>query len=941
MAQGIQDIGNNLGYLYKTLPNGTTIVATERNTKDGARSMREQGAANAPIVAQRPAVGTITVTSVAAVGQITAVTIAAVNQISAVPINVTSAVPSVVAGQISAAINNFTPGSGFNYTAQAVDDVVYVFSPVANGAAANGLTISISVTDPSIVTTTTALTNGSSDAGVYDTSLGYRFYIDANYNGAATPTSLVNAVEITEYMTVRGLQTGIITVSKNVASDRLINLNRSCAITQIIVDTEAGLTDVLAYIETTGFAEGDEIRLRNLTPSRVTTVEDAAVSTSPIATKNIYLVDQAPFALTGRLSINLQLRNDSSLGFIWVESGRTEVVNGVISLTISQLNALCVANQLKPNALYNVTDLGDFGTIVTAISVNEISGAGRMTRAVPRKVGGVGYVECWQPTLAAVAIFSRYRYYNRVYRNTTGIVSVGTPPPSDGANWTIEVINNNNYYRRDVHNVTINQDAGVGIITSWPILSESDNLNNVVSQTESYFNSTGVNAYEFFQWQLPIASPITVYNNTVSDSIFDIGNFNCPVYNCILTNGSEFISNDTPVTAVKVANLTTSGSQITSNTIYEVSNVTAESCTFITNQNLYLRDSNFVNTSLSNNVSCDILDCNITDSNISSNINGCAIYEIQGKYNISFNDSTFISNVTGFNDVGGFNQINSNVNTNIIDVTGSLFFINSNQNIIIQYNIVIYNGYISNNNNTVPANKANCRIEQVSLRNEAKIQFNTWNTIGNIVRGSLSGSDGLLSGLLIDTSVTVAVGLVEGVARNVRQVVGGPGAILDQFTLDNVGINGNAITRSLHQLNPPLPPLSISGNVQGISCTPSSNNAFAFIDAATAIAAGVLTIPVYASHAANLYFYNCNGQSITSIVYTGVTYNANYTAGLRLIRMSGAGTLIVTPAAVGVATANQIVADTAGPYTLAAIYDVVEVKKQASFYTLLNSVIVI
>ena len=241
----------------------------------------------------------------------------------------------------------------------------------------------------------------------------------------------------------------------------------------------------------------------------------------------------------------------------------------------------------------------------------------------------------------------------------------------------------------------------------------------------------------------------------------------------------------------------------------------------------------------------------------------------------------------------------------------------------------------------MPANKANCRIEQVSLRNEAKIQFNTWNTIGNIVRGSLNGSSGLLSGLLIDTSVTVAVGAVEGVARNAQQVVGGPGAILDQFTLDNVGINGNAITRALHQLNPPLPPLSISGNVQGISCTPSSNNAFAFIDAATAIAAGVLTIPVYASHAANLYFYNCNGQSITSIVYTGVTYNANYTGGLKLIRMSGAGTLIVTPAAVGVATANQIVADTAGPYTLAAIYDVVEVKKQASFYTLLNSVIVI
>jgi hypothetical protein len=935
MAQGIQDIGNGIGYLYKTLPNGTTIVASERNTVDGARSMREQGTANAPVVAQRPAVGTITVTASGA-DTITAITIAAVNQIL-LPIAVVSAVPSVVAGQIASAINSFTPGSGFNYTAQAVNDVVYVFSPVANGAAANGLAITVSVTVGNVTTTTTALTNGSSDAGTYDSALGYRFYINADYSGPATPTSLVNAVEVTEYMTVRGLQTGIVTINSTVATDRLVGLNRSCAITQIIVDTESSAaTDILAFIETTGFAEGDEIRLRNTTPSRVTTVEDAAVTTSPILTKNIYLVDRAPFSLTGRLSINLQLRNDPVIGgFVWVETGRSEVANGVIDVTIAQLNALCGPRQLKPNALYNVTDLGDYGTVVTAISPAEISPQGRMTRRVPKN-----YVACWQPTLAAVAINSRYRYYNRVYRNTTGAVSVGTDPATDTTNWTLEAITSNTYYGSDVHNVTVNQDAGLGIITTWPILSESDNNNNVLSQTEAYFNASGINGYEFFQWQLPIGTP-TVYNNTVTDSIFEVGNFNCPVYNCTLTNGSQFILNTTPVTAVQVAGLTAVGVQITSNPIWEVLNVNAESCTFNANTDLYLRDSNFTNTTLSGNTFCDILDCSITDSNIANNINLCQIWEIQGKYNITGNDSTFISNVTGFNDVGGFNQINNNVNTTISDVTGSLFFINANENIIIQYNIVMYNGYIRNNINTVPANKANCRIEQVSLRNEAKIEFNTWNTTGNIVRGSLSGFFGSIANLLIDTTVSIAVGTVEGVARTAQQVVAGPGAILDQFTLDNVGINGNSLTRSLHILIPNLAALSVPGNITGISCTPSSNNAFAFIDAATAIAAGVLTIPLYAAHAANLYFYNCNGQSITSIVYTGTTYSANYTGGLRLIRMSGAGTLIVTPTAVGVAAVNQIVADTAGPYTLAAIYDVVEVKKQASFYTLLNSAIVI
>lgn len=936
MAQGIQDIGNGIGYLYKTLPNGTTIVASERNTVDGARSMREQGTANAPVVAQRPAVGTITVTAAGA-DTITSITIAAVNQINT-PISVVSAVPSVVAGQIASAINTFTPGSGFNYTAQAVNDVVYVFSPVANGAAANGLTITVSVTVGNVTTTTTALTNGSSDAGTYDSALGYRFYINADYSGPATPTSLVNAVEVTEYMTVRGLQTGIVTINSTVATDRLVGLNRSCAITQIIVDTESSAaTDILAFIETTGFAEGDEIRLRNTTPSRVTTVEDAAVTTSPILTKNIYLVDRAPFSLTGRLSISLQLRNDPVIGgFVWVETGRSEVANGVIDVTIAQLNALCGPRQLKPNALYNVTDLGDYGTVVTAISPAEISPQGRMTRRVPKN-----YVACWQPTLAAAAINSRYRYYNRVYRNTTGAVSVGTNPATDTTNWTLEAITSNTYYGSDVHDVTVNQDAGLGIITTWPILSESDNNNNVLSQTEAYFNATGINGYEFFQWQLPIGTP-TVYNNTVTDSIFDVGNFNCPVYNCTLTNGSEFTQNTAPSTALVVSGLTLVQAQIASSSIFVLQDVNAEGCAIFSNTDLNLRWSNFTRITFSGNT-CQIEYSNINDSNITNNINNTSLSYIQGKYNITGNDSTFISNVTGLNEYNfalQFNEINNNVNTNIINVTGNLFYINSNQNIVIN-NIPIYNGYIRNNINTVPANKVNCRIEQVSLRNEAKIEFNTWNTTGNIVRGSLSGFFGSIANLLIDTTVSVAVGTVEGIVRTAQQVVAGPGAILDQFTLDNVGINGNSLTRSLHQLNPGLSPLSISGNIQGISCTSSSNNAFAFIDASTAIAAGVLTIPLYAAHAANLYFYNCNGQSITSIVYTGTIYSANYTGGLRLIRMSGAGTLIVTPTAVGVAAVNQIVADTAGPYTLAAIYDVVEVKKQASFYTLLNSAIVI
>ena len=75
MAKGIQDLGIGLGYLYKTLTDGSTIVAVEKNTKDGVRSMKSQGTTNGPLIADRPAYATITVNSVASTGAISAVTI--------------------------------------------------------------------------------------------------------------------------------------------------------------------------------------------------------------------------------------------------------------------------------------------------------------------------------------------------------------------------------------------------------------------------------------------------------------------------------------------------------------------------------------------------------------------------------------------------------------------------------------------------------------------------------------------------------------------------------------------------------------------------------------------------------------------------------------------------------------------------------------------------
>lgn len=548
MAKGIQDIGVGFGYLYMTDVTGTQILATQPNTVSGVRNMRQQGTSTAPIVASRPAVGELRVLSVASIGSITNIDIYGINQIGA-NIAVTSSTTSVVAGQIAAAINAYT-ASPVNFTAQAINNIVYLFSP-ANAQPGypnyNGAAITVSVTDPSIQTSTTPTTNGSTQfSNSYDDVFGFRFLLDADYGPAgvpgsqpATPTSTAYAIEITEYFTVRGMQSGIVTINSTIAADRLLNLNRTCAFTQIIVDTQASAaTDVLAFIETIGFVEGDEIRLRNTNPSRVPVLEDATVSTSPIATKNIYLINQAPFSITGYLSINLQLRNDPSLGFIWVETGRSEVVNGVITRTISTMNADIVAGLVRPNGLYWITDIGPRGAYVQGLSATQISTTASMGRRVPKNV----YNDTWRTNITGgvVVIGDYYRYYNSIYQSVTGVL--GTAPPS-APDWTLT--SGSSFYTTEQHTITLNLQDGVGIDPLWPYIEEKDSNNNVVRMSKDSFAALGVNEFNIFPW-CETGAP-QVRDNTIDNSVFDAYQFTRPgdvVAGNLITSSTVFNTNN-------------------------------------------------------------------------------------------------------------------------------------------------------------------------------------------------------------------------------------------------------------------------------------------------------------------------------------------------------------------------------------------------------------
>lgn len=319
---GIQDIGNGVGYLYEVSNDGTKFFA-DRNTVDGARNMKRLAVSNAPIAANRSAVGIVQVLTCAAAGNLTAITINGVNQISAnVPI--TTSTPATEAAAWAVAINAFMPGSGPDYTAQAIDDKVYIYSPPASGAAVNGFTITVSLSVGSTTVATTAFSNGASSQGVSDASLGRTYRINADYNGTATPTSLTNSQDITSDLTQRGEQTGIPAFNVVIAGDSLKTVDRYNNKILLRVDTQGGAgSDILAQINTQRFIDGDELILIAFDPTHVVNVQSAPATTGIAPTPNIYLAGDNAYALNSKsAALRLIFKYDSTLGPIFTETAR-------------------------------------------------------------------------------------------------------------------------------------------------------------------------------------------------------------------------------------------------------------------------------------------------------------------------------------------------------------------------------------------------------------------------------------------------------------------------------------------------------------------------------------------------------------------------------------------------------------------------------------------
>lgn len=363
---GIQDLGNGFGWIYLTKVDGTTIIGNQPNTPAAVSQMRAAGNVVAPVSGSRSAWAKITITAINGSGSATSLSVNGIDQLGA-NVVVTGLTSDQAAALISAQLQLYMPTAGYNYTSSCVNNIIYLFGPPSAGSSINGLLPILSSTgSPAIVYTATAFQNGASDNGIFDQSVGKRFFLNADYGPSgipntlpASPTSLAGAIEISKFIISRGLQTALFAIDATLANYKLPTIERVSAITNIYVTPQSGNSGTLIYINPTDFVDGDIVFVRTAKSTSIGTnnfaiTVESADNLSVPGVGNIYLTDGIAYAANARKVIQLQYNNDTVLGPSFTEVSRSE---------ITQLTTTVVGNSFFMAELFSDGHTLGMGTI--------------------------------------------------------------------------------------------------------------------------------------------------------------------------------------------------------------------------------------------------------------------------------------------------------------------------------------------------------------------------------------------------------------------------------------------------------------------------------------------------------------------------------------------------------------------------------------------------
>lgn len=329
--QALSNLGNGLGLLYSTLPDGATIVNCWDNTPNGEIDFRRNALISAPLAGEITGFGTIVFSGTNA--SITALTVNGLSIITgtvAAGANITATLQNVVNN-----INSTVTSP--QYQALSDNNDTLLIAAVGQGQNANGYAVAIGTTMTTVVTPIEGGTNPSSSV---DQTIGNRYFINANFTSSPIPTSLTGAIEITQYIVMRGMQGAQIiqpvTIANSVISPQRLALNMN-----LPTDTQGGAgTGTLTTILPIGFSFGDIVIITGVNAAHVITITTGG---------NIYLA--AGNWVSGAADVTIELQYINVDGGSWQELSRTPYVPNVASqraaglpVPVSGVNVVALTN---------------------------------------------------------------------------------------------------------------------------------------------------------------------------------------------------------------------------------------------------------------------------------------------------------------------------------------------------------------------------------------------------------------------------------------------------------------------------------------------------------------------------------------------------------------------------------------------------------------------
>jgi hypothetical protein len=342
----IDKLGNGVGKLYVTEPDGTTYIYNDlTNDADGTITVKYHGLTRSSEGFPISATGSVDFGSIGANDSVSSLTINSIEQIDiSSPIAITIGGELQAAIDVAAAVNSHTPVSGVNYRAYAVGIEVVMESTPEAGSSVNGHTVVITVGIPASQSIGVKNVSGGSEGGeLISAVIGARYFLDATEAAVPNGVGSPGTEEITQYIVMRGVQSQHYIQTQTIATDAIIDLPRFDRFS--VLELGAGANTDLTSI-TGDFANNDILVLQN-TSAFTVTVKDLSLGSGNIK------LNPTSFEMTDDDQILwIMYMDDATDGRIWREIYRNPATVGVDAITSTELAALSVGTtELKATSV--------------------------------------------------------------------------------------------------------------------------------------------------------------------------------------------------------------------------------------------------------------------------------------------------------------------------------------------------------------------------------------------------------------------------------------------------------------------------------------------------------------------------------------------------------------------------------------------------------------